>query len=103
MKKLFILLCCALAFAQCENDEAALELLNSPIGKNIVSTRTGLSKSDVVYLIQSDKLSMLLDAIRQNESGYYLSLTLDEAQTIGIPDSLYQRATEIVKSYNQLK
>jgi hypothetical protein len=65
-----------------------------------VKSRSMLSDEEYLHLLQSDKMNMIIDRISYSDSAYVLNLTHEEAIILGIPDSLYIIATDIVTNYN---
>ena len=62
----------------------------------------GLTHDEYVFSIQSDPLSMLIGRVEQTGNGYTLNLSMEESRMLGIPDSLYMRALEVVDDINNM-
>lgn len=56
-----------------------------------------------IHMRQSDQMSMIIDCIIVTDSVFSLNLSIDESRILGIPDSIYFKGTEIIRSLNTLK
>lgn len=65
-----------------------------------IKSRALLSDEEYLHLLQSDKMNMIIDRISYSDSTYVLNLTHDEAIILGIPDSIYVIATDVVNNFN---
>lgn len=85
--------------AACHNDTES-DVTN---GRNIVEyNRQPLDSMDL-YNIQIDKSTMLTNLIRYNNGRYYLDLTEQDAETLGIEPELYNNALRNVEQMNTNK
>lgn len=101
------LLMCAV-FTSCQDDPIVTALQEKGIDVDQVSdivSRSGNDKSpeELLHELQTDKMGMLISNIVLVNNEYQLLLSIDEAHELGISDSLYMIASNIVQEYNNLK
>lgn len=78
----------------------------TPINSLRELTDTRSEESDEILRLhkrQSDQMSMIINCILEKDSVFSLDLSIEESRMLGIPDSVYQQGTEIIKSLNTLK
>lgn len=101
--KLLSALSCTIIICYSCQDDSILEALHD---KGIDVESAALSRSiteDEVYQFQTDKLAMLINSIEKIDSEYILTLSPEDAYTLGISDSLYHVAESILMDYNNLQ
>lgn len=86
-------------------DDSLIESLNE---KGIdISNPDGLSRrilteDDLIYSLQTDQLGLLINSIELVDSDRYeISLTVEDAMTLGISDTIYNKALQVVDAYNE--
>ncbi len=58
-----------------------------------------ISNEMLIYKNQTDKVQILNNLIRYKSGGFYLDLSKQDAEDIGVPHSVYQ---QIIEQINQL-
>lgn len=82
-------------------------LLPSQSNTNPIQGLNGTRSDDDDEIIalhkrQSDQMSMIIDCIIEKDSVFSLDMSIDESRILGIPDSIYFKGTEIIRSLNTL-
>lgn len=100
---LLITLCVVLTFS-CSDESELYPEQETSIQSEYVNQKTSRSSMSIdnisLHDMQSDQMAMLIDCITPTDTLFTLGLSRDEAQLLGIPDSLYERAIAIVDSLN---
>lgn len=72
--------------------------INNPDGLS----RRILTEDDLLYSLQTDQLGMLINSIELVDSDRYeISLTVEDAMMLGISDTVYNKALQVVDAYNE--
>lgn len=107
-KVLFLIGLVFLSFAiSCSSEYAILEKeepeIASPVSRWKQKTKSsliGLDSLSCIYIRQSDQDLLLLDLIAIMNDEYVLSISLEEADSLGIKSSLYQEYQRFVDRCN---
>lgn len=66
----------------------------------VLQTRS-VSNDILTHHCQTDKLGIIMSCIVKNDSSYCLNLTIDDANKLGIPDSVYMIGIKTVNNLNK--